>query len=412
MFRIFCILTLIMMCFTVIEAQTFIAGASQKNINPDADSLYLAGGKPNRPFIDIHDSLYVKAVYIKNNINDITLLTFDCIGLLYPQLIEIRAEIKKKLPQINAEHIVMTSTHTHAGPDVVGIWGKDFMHTGVNQKHMKKIVSQAVAAIHEAYTKKENATLVYATGEFGKDWVKNISEPDEIDRSVSVLKLQNQKNKNIATLTNFACHPTIMDDATTAASADYLWGYYSYLDKQSGGVNLFLQGAIGGWIQPEDVPSSFENADRYGSSLAKYVLDILKTAQSNSSPSITFASKQVNFPVVNQNFKLLSKAGVIERNFGETVASEIAFFNIGDCSFATHPGETVPAMSFASKKMMKNKGARFVMGLSQDALGYILKPSFFDPKNNIPHSEYLTGMSIGPETMQIILQTLRELSSN
>jgi hypothetical protein len=412
MFRLACILTISLIGFTNLVAQTFTAGASQKNINPDADSLYLAGGKPNRPFIDIHDSLYVKAVYIKNNINDITLLTFDCIGLLYPQLIEIRAEIKKKLPQINAEHIVMTSTHTHAGPDVVGIWGKDFMHTGVNQKHMKKIVSQAVAAIHEAYTKKENATLVYATGEFGKDWVKNISEPDEIDRSVCVLKLQNQKNKNIATLTNFACHPTIMDDATTAASADYLWGYYSYLDKQSGGVNLFLQGAIGGWIQPEDVPSSFENAELYGTSLAKYVLDILKNAQSNSSPSITFASKLVNFPVVNQNFKLLSKAGVIERDFGETVASEIAFFSIGDCSFATHPGETVPAMSFASKKMMKNKGARFVMGLSQDALGYIIKPSFFDPKNNIPHSQYLTGMSIGPETMQIILQTLRELSSN
>jgi hypothetical protein len=401
-----------MICFKNLEAQTFTAGASQKNINPDTDSLYLAGGKPNRPFIDIHDSLFVKAVYIKENKNDITLLTFDCIGLLYPQLLEIREEIKKKLPEINSDHIVMTSTHTHAGPDVVGIWGKDFMHTGVNQKHMNKIVNQAVAAIHEAYLKKEKATLIYATGEFGKDWVKNISEPNEIDRSVSVLKLQNQKNKNIATLTNFACHPTIMDDATTAASADYLWGYYTYLDKQNGGVNLFLQGAIGGWIQPEDVPSSFDNAERYGSSLAKYVLEILKNAQSNSSPSIAFVSKQVNFPVVNQNFKLLSKAGVIDREFGETVASEIAFFSIGDCSFATHPGEAVPAMSFASKQMMKNKGARFVMGLSQDALGYIIKPSFFDPKNNIPHSEYLTGMSIGPETMQIILQTLRELSSN
>ena len=412
MFRHIYILALSMICFKNLEAQTFTAGASQKNINPDTDSLYLAGGKPNRPFIDIHDSLFVKAVYIKENKNDITLLTFDCIGLLYPQLLEIREEIKKKLPEINSDHIVMTSTHTHAGPDVVGIWGKDFMHTGVNQKHMNKIVNQAVAAIHEAYLKKEKATLIYATGEFGKDWVKNISEPNEIDRSVSVLKLQNQKNKNIATLTNFACHPTIMDDATTAASADYLWGYYTYLDKQNGGVNLFLQGAIGGWIQPEDVPSSFDNAERYGSSLAKYVLEILKNAQSNSSPSIAFVSKQVNFPVVNQNFKLLSKAGVIDREFGETVASEIAFFSIGDCSFATHPGEAVPAMSFASKQMMKNKGARFVMGLSQDALGYIIKPSFFDPKNNIPHSEYLTGMSIGPETMQIILQTLRELSSN
>jgi hypothetical protein len=113
---------------------------------------------------------------------------------------------------------------------------------------------------------------------------------------------------------------------------------------------------------------------------------------------------------MNQNFKMLSKAGVIDRDFGETVTSEIAFFSIGDCSFATHPGETVPAMGFASKKMMKNRGAKFVIGLSQDALGYILKPSFFDPKNQIPHSEYLTGMSIGPQTMEIILNTIKELS--
>jgi hypothetical protein len=52
------------------------------------------------------------------------------------------------------------------------------------------------------------------------------------------------------------------------------------------------------------------------------------------------------------------------------------------------------------------------MGLSQDALGYILKPSFFTNGNKIPHSEYLTGMSIGPDTMKIIMDTLQTLLSN
>jgi hypothetical protein len=47
--------------------------------------------------------------------------------------------------------------------------------------------------------------------------------------------------------------------------------------------------------------------------------------------------------------------------------------------------------------------------LSQDALGYIIKPSFFDSSKNIPHSKYLTGMSIGPETMEIIYSTLNTL---
>jgi hypothetical protein len=136
---------------TFIQAQSFLAGAAQKSINPDKDSLYLAGGKPNRPFIDVHDSLFAKAVYISNGKDEIILLTFDCIGLLYPQLIEIRQQLKSKVPAINSNHIVMTSTHTHAGPDVVGIWGKDFAHTGVNEQHLQKIVNQAVQAIQEAY---------------------------------------------------------------------------------------------------------------------------------------------------------------------------------------------------------------------------------------------------------------------
>jgi hypothetical protein len=395
-----------------LQAQSFLAGAAQKSINPDKDSLFLAGGKPNRPFIDVHDSLYAKAVYVSNGKDEIILLTFDCIGLLYPQLIEIRQQLKSKVPAINSNHIVMTSTHTHAGPDVVGIWGKDFAHTGVNEQHLQKIVNQAVQAIQEAYFSKKSVDLFYTNGNFGEDWVKNISEPTEIDRSVSVLQLKDKAGKNIATLTNFACHPTIMDDATTSASADYLWGYYKTMDKQHGGVNLFLQGAIGGWVQPEDVPSSFENADKYGSLLAKYTLGLLKKPNKNNSNSISFESKTVEFPVENQTFKMLSKAGVIKREFGTTVTSEIAYFSIGDCSFATHPGETVPALGLASKDLMKNKGAKFVMGLSQDALGYILKPSFFKPENKIPHSDYLTGMSIGPQTMDIILQTLKELAAH
>ena len=156
-----------------------------------------------------------------NGKDEVILLTFDCIGLLYPQLIEIRQQLKSKVPAINSNHIVMTSTHTHAGPDVVGIWGKDFAHTGVNEQHLQKIVNQAVQAIQEAYFSKKSVDLFYTNGNFGEDWVKNISEPNEIDRSVSVLQLKDKAGKNIATLTNFACHPTIMDDATTAASADW-----------------------------------------------------------------------------------------------------------------------------------------------------------------------------------------------
>jgi len=390
-----------------VTAQDFLAGAATRTINPEKDSLYLAGGKANRPFIDVHDNLYVKAMVVSNRNNNITMLTFDCIGLLYPQLQAIRSRIKTELSFINPEHIVMSSTHTHSGPDVVGIWGKDLAHSGVNDKHMQLIVDRAVEAIKEATQARKPVNISFGSGSFGEDWVKNISEPEELDRTVSIIQLTDLNGKNIAMLTNFACHPTIMDDASTAASSDYVWGYYKYLDSAQGGVNMFLQGAIGGWIQPEVVPHTYEQANYYGTSLGKYVFGLTKNK--NASKNINFNSIKVDFPLSNPSFQMLSKAGIIKRDFGKTVSSEIAYFNIGDASFATHPGETCPALGLATKELMNNKGPKFVLGLSQDALGYIVKPSFFDLSKNIPHSEYLTGMSIGPATMGIILSNLKML---
>ncbi len=392
------------------SAQDFLAGAATRTINPEKDSLYLAGGKANRLFIDVHDNLYVKAVVLSNSNNNLTILTFDCIGLLYPQLQEIRAKIKMELPTINAEHIVMSSTHTHAGPDVVGIWGKDLAHSGVNDKHMQLIVNRAVEAIKEATEARKPVSISYGTGSFGEDWVKNISEPSELDRSVSIIKFSDPNGKNIAMLTNFACHPTIMDDASTAASSDYVWGYYKYLDSAQGGVNMLLQGAIGGWVQPEGVPHTYDYANYYGSSLGKYAYELKKNK--STSKNIFFTSAKLNFPLANPSFQMLSKAGIIKRDFGKTVSSEIAYFTIGDACFATHPGESSPALSLATKSLMNNTGPKFILGLSQDALGYIVKPSFFDMSNKIPHSEYLTGMSIGPATMGIIFSTLQMLIKN
>lgn len=390
-------------------AQSFMIGASKRNINPDKDTLYMAGGKPNRPFIDIHDSLFVKCIYVSNQEKHVIILTYDCIGLMNPALLEIRKRVKIQIPQIDPENIVISSTHTHAGPDVVGIWGKNFSQSGVNKLHMEKIISSSIETIKESIAKKSLCTMQYAEGKFGEDWVKNISEPFETDRAISTIRFINDQNMSIATLTNFACHPTIMDDATNAASADFVWGYYHYLDSIQGGINMFIQGAIGGWVQPENIQSSFDNALYYGSSIGKYVYNILSNGKKNISNNILFKSTQVKFPMKNKNFSMLSKAGVIPRQFGEYVTSEIAYFKIGDIQFATHPGESSPAMSIATRSLMNSNYPTFIMGLSQDALGYILKPSFFVKEHHIPHSEYLTSMSIGPETMKIIMDQLKLL---
>lgn len=392
-------------------ASAFVVGAASQNINPDTGA-FIAGGKNDRHFTGIHDSIFVKAMVVSDANNQIAILTFDCIGLLYPALLDIRKEVALQIPStsLNPANIMMASTHTHSGPDVVGIWGPNQMSSGVDTQYMKRLVQNAVAVIVTALKNKQPATLYYAVTTFGDEWVYNISEKGELDRSVSILQFKDVNGKSIATLTNFACHPTIMDGSNSLVSSDYVFGMYKQLNKTLGGENLFIQGSIGGWVQPEYEEKTFERAEKRGSELGVAVEKALKNSTADTETAIRYKSKVFNLPVTNTGFKQLSAAGIINRPIADSVSTEIAWFSIGHAQFVTHPGETVPAYSIQSKKLMNGKGPKFVIGLGMDALGYILKPSFFGTDTSIYHKGYLTGMSIGKDAGPIMMKNIELLA--
>jgi len=403
---LFILLSLTSFC----QGQDFMVGASEAPVNPSIPS-YIAGHTQNRKFTGIRDSLFVKAVVVSSAESNITILTVDCIGLLYPQLLDIRKIVQLEANGLNASHIVLSSTHTHAGPDVVGLWGPDLMHSGVDSNYIRSLVNTAARQIITAWNNRKMTRAVYGEGIHGEGWVFNISEPAELDRSVTTLQFIDKAGKSVATLTNFACHPTFVDAVHHEVSADYPQGFYRRMNQSLGGVNLFIQGSIGGWVQPENEPQTFEQAYFRGSQLADKTISLLQHSMTVKGNSMGFSSRVFDLPVENAGFSQLSQAGVINRKIDSGVTTEIAWFSMGNAQFATHPGETVPAMSIASKELMKAGGPKFVMGLSMDALGYILKPSFFDSSKNIPHSKYLCSMSVGPQTSTIVMNVLRELSA-
>ena len=400
---------LIVLSAVSVFSQSFRAGASQHHINPSIPS-FIAGHSQNRLFTGVQDSLFVKVVVISNNEKRLAIITYDCIGMLYPHLQTLRERMASRKNRVPVDHIVMSSTHSHAGPDVVGLWGADIMHSGVDSIYMEQVLQVTEQQIDEAIQKMEPVEIVYGEGMHQFNWVKNICEPEELDRTVSILQCVNKKGKSVATLTNFACHPTFVDAVHSKVSADYPAGFYRTMDKELGGVNLFLQGAIGGWVQPEGEPQTFEQAYMRGNELALFTRKLLKHPIQLNGSQILFRSALIDMPVENPGFRQLAKAGVINRSIDATVKTELAVFSIGNAMFATHPGETVPEMSLATRKLFKTNGPKFILGLSMDALGYIVKPYFFDPARKIPHAEYLCSMSVGPESSIIVMKTLAELT--
>lgn len=387
--------------------ETLEAGAASAVVNPAMGS-FIAGDAQNRRFEGHHDDLFVKAAALRSEDESVVLVTVDCIGLTYPDVIAIRNGAKAAEACPNPGRIVVSSTHIHNGPDVVGLWGPDYTQSGRDEAYMKTLIDAAVDTISRAWKSLTPVEARWGLTNHGEEWVENICEPDQLDRSLTVIQFTDQNGHSVATLTNFACHPTILDGVHDIVSADWVGGYYRAMAKRFGGEHLFMQGAIGAWIQPDKGDRSFELADRYGQGVADAAAKALGEGRPLSGDGIAYERTLVSFPPENEGWAALTESGLIDRDMKNGVATEIAWFRIGDAQFATHPGETPPAYSHKTKSWMTSE-PKFVIGLGLDALGYVLPPAWFESPDEYKHAEYLIATSVGPQTGPILLKTLEGL---
>lgn len=386
-------------------AETFRVAAGSVDITP-GEGAFLAGYGPDRKSTSTADAIHLKAALIETGSDLLALLTIDCIGLTRPDILAIEAGVAQLLP--NAK-IVVSSTHTHAGPDVVGIWGPAFWRSGRDEAYIAQLITRAVALVTTTASRLQPATSRVASADLPLAWVENVSEPELLDRRLSVIQFVDDGGLSLLTLVNYACHPTVLGPENTLVSADFLAGFYQKLTSEIGGENLFFQGAIGGWVQPLQGDRSHALALAHGESLAGAVIDLLADAQNNAYAPLVFRRQQVDVPLDNWGFRLLMWLGVLDRQtYDGAMRTSVAWFNVGEAEFVTHPGETSPAYSLESRKLMNTRHS-FVLGLSQDAMGYILKPEYFAEDVSYPHAEYLTSVSVGASAGPLIMQALAEL---
>jgi len=384
------------------------AGASSTEITPHLGS-FLAGYGRNRRSTGELDPLMLRVLTIDDGQKPLVIMTLDNIGLTGPDIRRIQQHIHTVIPEIPADQVMVSSTHTHAGPDVVGLWGESFWSSGRDESYLDTLTETAATQAETAWSARQPVQLRAASREVPMPWVENLSEPKLLDRHLTALQFTDLTGTTIATLTNYACHPTVLDGENTSTSADYVHGFVTTMSSALTGEHLFLQGAIGGWVQPLQGDRSHELAISLGQQLAKGVLDLLENAEHVPAEPIRFASTTLDVPLANWGMRLLAFIGVMQRDItAGAMQVAVARFNLGSVAFVTHPGETSPAYSLQSRKILGGKHA-VVMGLTQDAMGYILKPDYFTNTEAYPHADYLTSVSAGPEAGPLLMETIQAL---
>jgi hypothetical protein len=381
-----------------------LVGAARVTITPKGP-VWLAGYESNRRSEGKIGELYAACLAVQSGTNQkpLVIVSLDLIGLSNSEVNRIRA----LLPELPPENVVIACTHTHSGPDTIGLWGEPGK-TGVDPEYMEFLRNRVVECIKKAVSSLKPASLRFAQGVSVSGVSKNVRVPQILDTELCAMQAIDQDGKPIVTLVNYACHPEIFHGKMV--TADFPLYLYHRIEQKVGGVPMFLNGALGGMITADAKEASEESgwireAERIGNTLADAAIDALSRAPSISEAAVSAERQVFQVPLENEIFKKAASEGLLpdKTNLqGDSVTTEVCHFTIGPAQFVGVPGEALPDIGFLLKRLMKGS-PKFVIGLCNDELGYILSEENYGLKLY----EYETSMSVGPQIGVLVKEKLR-----
>ncbi|MEZ6058897.1 MAG: alkaline ceramidase [Planctomycetaceae bacterium] len=160
-----------------------------------------------------------------------------------------------KLPP---ENLIFALSHTHSGPPLMdaddSLPGSDLL-----RGWMERLFDSTVDTVRQATESMCDATLDWHLGRCGLATVRDLPDPvatsDRIvcgynpdavaDDKLLVGRITDTTGKQMATLVNYACHPTTLAWDNTAISPDYVGAMRETIQQATDAPALFLLGACG-----------------------------------------------------------------------------------------------------------------------------------------------------------------------
>ncbi|UCC18215.1 MAG: neutral/alkaline non-lysosomal ceramidase N-terminal domain-containing protein [Promethearchaeota archaeon] len=388
-------------------------------INPDNSPVFLAGfgGPGERPAMAVHDDIYARCLILEYGGTSIVFVALDLIGFQIDQVDIVRTYVEYEY-EIDADNIVIACTHTHSGPDTLGLWTPPYPLPGVNWPYMEYVRNQIIECIDQAYQNMQKAYLRFASASV-PDLMKNSRDEGRVYPDLEIMKVTGRNGQTIATMINYAGHPEVLWSDNLEITSDYVGYLCDKVEEELGGVAIFMNGALGGMITPDVEEHTFAKAQEIGYTLAEATINALGCRKSYSWGAFfpiwknTFSVEKQTFevPLENEQFYIAMMYGMLYRpepwynpDGGPmgSIISEVNVITIGRAQIITMPGEVLPSIGYRLREAMTGK-YKFQIGLGNDELGYII------PEDEWDITQYEESMSVGVQTGIVMEAILMEM---
>ena len=422
------------------------------------DAVWMAGFQNAKPAQGVHDDLWARAMVLDDGQTRLAWVVLDAIGFSADDVIEVR----KRLPEtIGVDYAIVSSTHTHSAPDLLGLWGPRRFTSGVDPAYKEKVINAAVAAISQAVDALQPARIRFAVDEHrAESMIADTRKPIVINGALRMMQaIDAETGTTLGTLVSWDNHPETIWNENLLITSDFphylregiengVWDGESLVAEGLGGIAIFAPGNIGGLMTTDPslgirdpfsdtvyVEPSFEKVRAQGLTLALLSMEALRSeaAVEIERGGIALRARSVELPMDNRLYRLGAIAGLFDRGLTGwmRIRSEISIWRLGPAEFLHHPGELYPEIADGGVEAPEGQDFAilpqevpplrsvmtgqftFISGLSNDMIGYIIPKSQWDERP--PHTydsdkpPYGEINSLGPETAPLLHSAMMEL---
>lgn len=429
-----------------------------RNGNGTFDFVWLGGFHINRPAQGIQDPLWARALAFRHRDTVVAVVSIDCVGLTHERIIQARLELAAAAPTVR--YVAFSSTHTHNGPDTMGIWSHQPLPSKFNVDYVNWVMRQAQDAVKEALKNLQPADATLVSADLPpQGFVRDSRMPQVPDRTLCAARFTRPgTDETIATFVSWGNHPEAMGGNNPQISSDFPHFMRRAMEqgldgtngmKGFGGTCVFLQGPVGGLM----TPLGLEVPDRNGLDLHKEngpgktrALGenlALRAAALLRGPGtrrmidhrIAVVTRSVFIPIEG-SFKYPIMLGLIHPGWFDGAArTEVGVLRLGELEMLLVPGEVYPEIVDGGVEAPEGgdfpgepaevpplrsrmKGVvNVVANLANDEIGYIVprtqwdtQPPFTYGRKDAPYGEVNSGgPHVAPQIHRESLQVLDRL---
>jgi hypothetical protein len=354
---------------TRVEAPLCV-GSAERDITP-AVGGWLAGFDLARASTAVASPLKVRALVLTTGARRLAIVGIDVLGAMREDI----DWIKRGLPGFANGDVFVCASHTHAGPDLIGLWGYYLLSSGRDRAYLVQLRDAVAAAVAEAAAKAAPARLRHGEALLPPaGLLKNANRAGVFDRRLCVLHAEAvDGGAPLGTLLHLACHPEVLPRRNTAISADFVGALCDEWRARGHGQAVFANGALGAMISPAVQPRDDSGVRAFAATAAEVAERALASAAPLPVDEIEVRRRDVYLPLVSASFRLGRLTTALQRElFDGEARSTVGYLRLGAFEAVALPGEAEPG--FAERIRAELQRPRLVvLGLCDDEVGYLMR---------------------------------------